>query len=106
MDPIEERIISDAKAGYSNTEISKVTHLPPTTVTRILSAHNVVAVTEPKGTKGRRFSQEELSLLTTQGLTIAQVASALNIGYSNARYWLDKYDLSTHVKACSWRENG
>jgi len=106
MNPIEEQVISSAKAGYSNTEISKATHLPPTTVTRILFAHNVVAVTEPKGTKGRCFSREELASLTTQGLTIAQVAAVLGIGYSNARYWLDKYDLSTHVKACSWRDNG
>ena len=81
--------------GLSLPEIGALVNRDPSTVGYWVQKHGLVANGRAKHAPRGRLTREQLEPLVARGLTIAQIASAVDRSPATARYWLGVYGLKT-----------
>ena len=81
--------------GLSLAEIGKRAGLHEATVGYWVKKHGLQAANHGKYVTGAVLARDELEAFVEAGMSIAQIAEALDRSKGSIRHWLGKYDLNT-----------
>jgi transposase len=81
--------------GLSVERIAKRFGKHPSTVSYWLAKHGLEAVGHETHSAKGGVSRERLEALVEAGMTVAELAEALNLGGATVRFWLRRYGLRT-----------
>jgi transposase len=81
--------------GLSLSEIGRRVGLHEATVSYWVKKHGLQAVNHGKHAGRGGLAREDLEALVEEGMSIAQIATALDRSKGSIRHWLEKYGLNT-----------
>src|SRR2546423_11708742 len=81
--------------GRSPEYIGALVEKDPSTVGYWLKKHGLVAANHAKNAPKGGVARERVVALIARGLTLAELATELDVSFSTVNYWLRKYGLRT-----------
>jgi transposase-like protein len=86
---------SQLESGRSIESIAREVGKHPSTVAYWVTKHGLVSSHSDRHKARGAIDREQLAGLVEDGLTVEQLAAALDRGHATIRYWLKRHGLST-----------
>jgi len=91
----EDWLRSRLESGRSIESIAREVRKHPSTVAYWVTKHGLVSSHSERHKSREPLAREQLQRLVEDGLTIEQLAAALDRGHATVRYWLKRHGLTT-----------